>query len=94
MEQIIARTHLVMHYGTFRVERGFINDAVSLDFRSQKFPLIFPYLNTSLNSMSLYFALLTVENNKNKKTDKFQGDMLNFCNFIQVFCIYHKSPPK
>ena len=35
--------------------------------------------------MSLYFALLTVENNKNKKSVKFQGDMLNFCDFIQVF---------
>ena len=35
--------------------------------------------------MSFYFALLTVENNKNKKSVKFQGDMLNFCEFIQVF---------
>ena len=26
-----------------------------------------------------------MENNKNKKSVKFQGDMLNFCNFIQVF---------
>ena len=35
--------------------------------------------------MSLYFALQTVENNKNKKSVKFQGDMLNFYDFIQVF---------
>ena len=28
---------------------------------------------------------LTVENNKNKKSVKFQGDMLNFCDFIQIF---------
>ena len=35
--------------------------------------------------MSLYFALYTVENNKNKKSLEFQGDMLNFCDFIQVF---------
>ena len=35
--------------------------------------------------MSLYFALLTVENNKDKKSVKFQGDKLNFCDFIQVF---------
>ena len=35
--------------------------------------------------MSLYFALQTVENNKNKKSMKFQGDMLNFYDFIQVF---------
>ena len=26
-----------------------------------------------------------MENNKNKKSVKFQGDMLNFCEFIQVF---------
>ena len=35
--------------------------------------------------MSLYFALSTVENNKNKKSVKFQGDMLNLCDFIQVY---------
>ena len=35
--------------------------------------------------MSLYFALKTVENNKSKKSVKFHGDMLNFCDFIQVF---------
>ena len=26
-----------------------------------------------------------MENNKNKKSVKFRGDMLNFCDFIQVF---------
>ena len=26
-----------------------------------------------------------MENNKNRKSVKFQGDMLNFCYFIQVF---------
>ena len=26
-----------------------------------------------------------MENNKNKKSVKFQGDMLNFCDFIMVF---------
>ena len=35
--------------------------------------------------MSLYFALLTVENNENKKSVKFQGDILNFGDFIYVF---------
>ena len=35
--------------------------------------------------MSLYFASVTVENNKNKKSIKFQGDKLIFCDFIQVF---------
>ena len=62
-----------------------MNDAISLDFPAQKFPLIFLYSNTFLNSMSLYLALYTVENNKNKKSIKFQGQMLNFCDFIQVY---------
>ena len=35
--------------------------------------------------MSLYFALYTVENNKNKKSVKFQGDTFDFYDFIQVF---------
>ena len=26
-----------------------------------------------------------MENNKNKKSVKFQGDILNFCDFIKVF---------
>ena len=26
-----------------------------------------------------------MENNRNKKAVKFQGDMLNFCDFIQVY---------
>ena len=28
-----------------------------------------------------------MEDNKNKKSVKFQGDMLNFCDFIQVFVV-------
>ena len=35
--------------------------------------------------MSLYLALYTVENNKNKKPFKFQGDMLIFCDIIPVY---------
>ena len=41
--------------------------------------------------MSLYFALLTVENNQNKKSVKFQGGMFNFCDFIQVF-VFTRNP--
>ena len=36
-----------------------------------------------------------MENNKNKKSVKFQGDMLNFCDFIQVFVFtpnHHLNP--
>ena len=36
-----------------------------------------------------------MENNKNKKSVKFQGDMLNFCDFIQVsvFTRNHQLKP-
>ena len=45
--------------------------------------------------MPLYFALLTVENIKNKKSVKLQGDTLNFCDFIQVFVFTtNHHPPK
>ena len=36
LEQIIARTHFVMHQGTFRVEGILINDVISLDFCAKK----------------------------------------------------------
>ena len=37
-----------------------------------------------------------MENNKNKKSVKFQGDMLNYCDFIQVFVFtsYHHLKQK
>ena len=36
-----------------------------------------------------------MENNKNKKSVKFQGDVLNFCDFIKVFVFtrnHHLKP--
>ena len=56
-----------------------------LQIFAHKNPFDLPLVKHFLNSISLYFALLTVENNKNKKSVKFQGDMLNFCDFIQVY---------
>ena len=47
--------------------------------------LFCPCDRSCVNSMSLYFALETVENNKYMKSVKFQGNMLNFYDFIQVF---------
>ena len=46
--------------------------------------------------MSLYFALYTVENNKNKKSVKFQGHMLNSYDFITVYLFttnHHLNDP-
>ena len=84
MEQIIARTPFEMHLGTFRVQRIFINYAISLDFCAKN-PFDLSVLKQFLNRMSPYFALSIVENNKNKNIVKFQGDMLNVFDFIQVF---------
>ena len=49
------------------------------------FAYIFSIENNK-NSMSLYFAyIFSIENNKNEKSVKFQGNMFNFCDFIQVY---------
>ena len=41
LEKIIARRHCFMHQSFFRPNYIFNNDAYFLDFRAQKFPLIF-----------------------------------------------------
>ena len=41
-----------------------------------------------------YAARPSVENNKNKKSVKFQGDMLNCCDFIQVYVFTTNHHPK
>ena len=45
LEKIIARTHCFMHQSFFRPNYIFDNDAYFLDFRAQKFPLIFFNVN-------------------------------------------------
>ena len=45
---------------------------------AHKIPFDLSVLKHFLNSMTLYFALLTVENDINIKSVKFQGDMLFF----------------
>ena len=39
--------------------------------------------------MSLYIVLLTVENNKNKKSLKFQGDTLNLNDLFRFLYLPH-----
>ena len=76
-----------MHLGTYRVERILINDAISLDFRARIFPSICSY-QTHFQTASPSILHCKLENKKNKKSVKFQGEMLNlfeFCDFIQVF---------
>ena len=45
LEKIIARTHCFMHQSFFRPNYVFNNDVHFLDFRAQKFPLIFFNVN-------------------------------------------------
>ena len=71
-----SRFHLYLHF-----------DLRCYFFRFSRTKILFvlSILKQFLNSMSLYFALETVENNKNMKSLKFQRDMFNIWDFIQVF---------
>ena len=64
----------------------FINDAISLDFRAQNF-LFFRIKTPFFKQDVPLFSLKAVENNENKKSVKFQGDLLTICDFVQVFVI-------
>ena len=55
-----------------------MNNGISLEFCAQIFPF-------DLSILKHFFK------NKNKKSVKFQEDLLTFREFILIFCIYHKS---
>ena len=74
-----------MHSGKFRVECIFISDAISLDF-STKIPFDLSILKHYCKQhVSLFCIVNCRKKNKKKKSVKYQGDMLNFCDFIQVY---------
>ena len=50
-----------------------------------KIPFYLSSLKQFFKQHVLYLALETVDNNKNKKSIKFQGDVLNFNVIIKVF---------
>ena len=64
-----------MHQGFFRPNYIFNNDTFFIDFRSQKFPLIF---YSFITSTSPAFWVLNYENNIKKAPVKFHEGLLYF----------------
>ena len=91
LEQIIARTVCAMHYGIFSLYYIFKNDACFLDFRAQKFPLIFFNLNPFLHQQALHFGVLNYENQYKEGTCKVSGRWVIFSAFYADFCLCPKS---
>ena len=85
LEKIIAWTHCFMHQSFFRPNYIFNNDAYFLDFRAQKFPLIFFNVNPFEHQQALHFGVLNYENNIKKVHVKFQEDLLFFQHFMLIF---------
>ena len=73
LEKIIAGTHCFMHQSFFRPNYIFNNNAYFLDFRAQKFSLIFFNVNPFM------------ENNIKKAPAKFREDLLYFQHFMLIF---------
>ena len=87
LEKIIARTHCFMHQSFFRPNYIFNNDAYFLDFRAQKFPLVFFNVNPfNINKPCILgFYVIKKKNNIKKIPVKFQEDQLYFQHFMQIF---------
>ena len=67
-----------MHQSFFRPNYIFNNDAYFLDFRAQKFPLIFFNVNLFRDEQALHFGVLNYGNNIKKVPVKFREDLLYF----------------
>ena len=76
LKKIIARTLCFMHQRIFRPIYIFNNYAYFLDFRAQKFPLIFLNLNLGFQIM---------KNNIKNAPVKFWEGLLYFQHFMQIF---------
>ena len=85
LKKIIARTLCFMHQRIFRPIYIFNNYAYFLDFRAQKFPLIFFNLNPFQHQQALHFGVSNYENNIKKAPVKFWEDLLYFQHFMQIF---------
>ena len=68
-----------MDQSFFRPNYSFNNDAYFLDFRAQKFPLIFFNVNPFKHQQALHFGVLNYDKNNIKKAPvKFREDLLYF----------------
>ena len=82
LEKIIARTLCFMHQMFFRP--NYIK-MLFLDFRTQKFPLIFLNVNPFLHQQALHFGILNYGKNIKKAPVKFREDLLYFQHFKLIF---------
>ena len=79
-----------MHQRFFRPNYIFNNDAYFLDFRAQKFPLIFFNVNPFKHQQALHFGVLNYEKQHKEGTCKVSGRSIVFSAFYADFCLCPK----
>ena len=80
-----------MHQSIFRPNYIFNNNVYFLDFRAQKFPLIFFNLNPFYHQQALHFGVLNYEKQHKEGTCKVSGRSVIFSEFYADFCFCSKS---
>ena len=90
LKKIIARTLCFMHQRVFRPIYIFNNYAYFLDFRAQKFPLIFLNLNPFQHQQALHFGVSNYEKQHKEGTCKVLGRSVVFSAFYADFCFCSK----
>ena len=90
LKKIIARTLCFMHQRIFRPIYIFNNYAYYLDFRAQKFLLIFLNLIPFEHQQALHFGVLNYEKQHKEGTCKVSGKSVIFSAFYADFCLCPK----
>ena len=80
-----------MHQSFFTPNYMFNNDAYFLDFRAQKFPLIFFNVSPFKHHQTLHFGVLNYEKQHKEGTCKVLERSVVFSAFYADFCLYPKS---
>ena len=90
LKKIIARTLCFMLQRIFRPIYIFNNYAYFLDFRAQKFPLIFLNFNPFQHQQALHFGVSNYEKQHKGGTCKVLGRSVVFSAFYADFCFRSK----
>ena len=88
--KIIARMLCFMLQSFFRPTYILNNDAYVLDFRAQKFPLIFFNVNPFQHKQGLHFGVLNYEKQHKEGTCKVSGRSVIFSACYADFCLCPK----
>ena len=88
--KIIARTLCFMLQRFFRPNYIFHNDAYFLDFRAQKFPLIFFNVNSFYHQQVWHFGVRNYEKQHTEGPCKVSGRSVVFSAFYADFCLCPK----